>query len=273
MSENYTLPPNADPLLPSMHGTALDHYIEENIDSLAGVDSCVASRLYKRANMNSLQLQDRYDGDSVLISDYLRVRNDETLSLHPVVSQAVAERYHDQLLDDLVSTYHEQLLMEDGSSRELRPVPGYPEPALDGLNAEYDIAYLHPEFEIAPVERRGCDGREIRPASDYPIQIHDVLADLRAEGIVTNLAKSGCAACGHESGRELADRLRGEGHAVHGYAGIAAESHPDDPLLSVQDFGCSTWKTNDVIDLILDITGNHDFRSNVRVKKAGKLRC
>lgn len=233
MSKKLTLPPNADPLLPSMHGTALNHYIEANIDSLAGVDPFVASRLYKRANMNSLQLQNRYDGDPVLISDYLRVRNDETLSLHPVVSQAVAERYHDQLLDDLVNTHHEQLLMDDGTSPEFKPYPGYPEPALDGLNAGYDIAYLHPEFELTPVEDRDCDGRDIRPASDYPIQIHDILADLRAEGIVTNLAKSGCDACGHESGRELADRLRGEGYAVNGYAGIAAESHPKDPLLSV----------------------------------------
>lgn len=273
LKKNLTLPTNADPLLPSQHRTALDLYIAENIDSLAGVDPFIASRLSKRANMNSLQYQNRYDGDPVLVSDYLRVRKDETLALHPVVSQAVRERHHDQLLEDLVSTYHERLAGEHSTSSGLEPVPGFPEPALDGLNAGYDLGYLHPEFELAPAVDKDCDGRHIRPASDYPIQTHDILADLRAEGIVTNLAKSGCDVCGHEAGRELADRLRDDDYTVAGYAGIAAESHPEDLMVSVQAFSWSTLETTDVVDLVVDTAENHGFRSNVRVEKAGILRC
>lgn len=271
--ENLTLPPNAVPLLPSQHRTALNHHIEANIDSLSGVDSTVAGRLLSRANMNSLRLQNRYDGDPVLVSDYLRVRNDETLALHPVVRQAVAEKHHDRLLEDLVGVYHERLLEENGTSESLEPFPGFPEPALDGLNGGYDLAYFRPEFALPAVGDRDCIRRDLRPASDYPIQIHDILADLRTKGIVTNLAKSGCGACGHKSGRELAEKLRDEGYSVHGYAGIAALFHPENPLISVQDFDWSPWTTNDVVDQVMESIESHNFTSNVRVEKAGIYKC
>lgn len=124
--------------------------------------------------------------------------------------------------------------------------------------------------EIAEITKFVADRLE---GSDYPCRIQDILADLRAEGIVTNLAKSGCDACGHKSGRELADRLRSEGYTVHGYAGVAAESHPEDPLISVQNFVWSPWEISDVIDRVVDSAENHGFRSNVRVEKAGILKC
>lgn len=270
--EQLTLPPNAEPLLPSQHRTALNHHIETNIDSLAGVNSNVAGTLFDRANINSLELHNRPDGDPVLVTDYLRVREDDTLALHPVVCQVVAEEHHDQLLEDLVQAYHGRLIEENGTSRSLEPFPEFPEPALDGLNEGFDLAYRRPEFALAAVEDRNCDGRDLRPASDYPIQIHDILADLRAEGIVTNLAKSGCAACGHKAGHELANQLRTEGYTVRGYAGLAANAPPEEPVISVQDFDESSWTSGDVVDRVLDSAREHRFRSDIRVEKAGMLR-
>lgn len=270
--ESLTLPPNADPLLPSQHRTALNHHIEANINSLTGVNSDVAGTLFDRANINSLELQNRPDGDPVLVTDYLRVREDDKLALHPIVCQVVPQEHYDQLLEDLVQTYHDRLMEVNGTSRSLEPIPGFPEPALDGLNEGFDLAYLRPDLALAAVEDRNCDGRDIRPASDYPIQIHDILADLRGEGIVTNLAKSGCEACGHIEGYELADQLRNEGHTVSGYAGLAANTPPEEPLVSIQDFDESSWTSGDIVDLILDSADKHGFRSDIRVQKAGLLR-
>ncbi|WP_312908252.1 hypothetical protein [Natronosalvus caseinilyticus] len=267
-----TLPPNAEPLLPSQNRTAINHHIETNIDSLSGVHSAEAGRLFDRANMNSLELQNRFDVDPVLVADYLRVREDDTLALHPIVCQVVKEEHHDQLLDDLVRTYHDRLIQESGTSRNLEPVPGFPEPALDGLNEGIDLSHRRPEFAINAVEDMDCDGRDIRPATDYPIQVHDIFADLRKKGVVTNLAKSGCEACGHKAGHKLATRLRSEEYTVHGYAGIAASAHPERPLISVQGFDESSWESVDVVDLVLDRAREHSFQSDIKVQKAGILK-
>lgn len=267
-----TLPPNAEPLLPSQNRTAINHHIETNIDSLSGVHSAEAGRLSDQANMNSLELQNRFDGDPVLVTDYLRVRENDTLTLHPIVCQVVKEEHHDQLLEDLVRTYHDRLIQESGISRSLESEPGFPEPVLDGLNEGIDLSHLRPEFAINAVEGRSCDGRDLRPATDYPIQVHDIFADLRTRGIVTNLAKSGCEACGHKVGHELANQLRSEGYTAHGYAGIAASSHPKEPLISVQGFDESSWESVDVVDLVLDRAREHSFQSDITVKKAGILK-
>lgn len=273
MSKEYpTLPPNASPLLPSQLRTALNHWVDAHVDSLPGIDSAIAGTLSSRANVNSLEMQDRLDGDPVLISDYLRVRQDDTLTLHPVVSQVVESQYHDELLDELVDSYHDSLPEINGELRELEPSPGYPEPVLDGLNDGFDLAYGYPRLSIPPVESRGCDGREIRSEYAYPIEIHDTFTDLRAQGIVTNLAKSGCEVCGHEAGVEHADKLRAEGYTIHGYAGLAAKTPPEDPLISVQSFDESSWTDVDVVDHVLESAQRHDFRSEIQVEKAGILK-
>lgn len=263
-----SLPREAPPILPSQHRTEVDHHVASNIDSLTGVDAYDVNTLARQANMNSVVHQRRFDEDPVLVSDYLRIRNDTTLALHPAVSQVVPETDWDQLLRDLVRVYHERCRTGSGS---LEPVPGFSEPALTGLNEGYDLAYLRPEFEIAPAEDYDCDGREVLPTSDFSIQIHDVFADLRSKGIVTNLAKSACDACGHKAGRELADQLHADGHTVHGYAGIAAESIPEIPQISIQDFDWSSWESNDVLDLVLETAEAHDSSSMVRVNEAELL--
>lgn len=270
--QQLTLPPNAQPLLPSQHRTALNHHIEANINSLSGVDSDIAGTLFDRANINSLELQNRPDGDPVLVTDYLRVREDDTLALHPVVRHVVSEDHHDQLLEDLVRAYHGRLIEENGTSRSLEPVPGFPEPALVGLNNGFDLAYLRPEFALTDVDVGDCVGHDCRTPSAYPIQVHDILADLRAEGIVTSLVTLGCEACGHEAAHELADQLRNEGETVHGFAGIAAQTPAENPLISVESFDESQQTCGDIVDLVLDSAHNHSFRSSIRVMKAGLLR-
>jgi hypothetical protein len=208
----------------------------------------------------------------LLITDYLRVRHDETITLHPVVLQAVPKSHHNQLLNDIVKAYHDNLVNVNGTSQMLEPSVGVPGEAINGLNEGLDLAYPNPEFEIAPVVDRNCDGRHIRPATDYPIQVHDIFADLRSKEIVTNLAKSGCDACGHKAGYELANQLQSEGYTVHGYAGIAANTWPEDPLISVQDFDESSWQSGDIVDFVFDRAEKHDFRSNIRIEKAELLR-
>lgn len=212
------------------------------------------------------------DDHPLLITDYLRVRHDDTITLHPVVLQAVTTNHHNQLLDDIVKAYHDNLVDVGGTSQMLEPSLGVPGEAINGLNEGLALVYPNPEFEIAPVVDRNCDGRDLRPATDYPIQVHDIFADLRSEGIVTNLAKSGCDACGHKTGHELANQLRDEGYKVHGYAGIAANTWPEKPLISVQDFDESSWESGDIVDLVLKSADKHGFRSDIRVQKAGLLR-
>lgn len=270
--ENLTLPPNADPLLPSQHRTAINQHIETQIDSLTGVDSSVAGTLFDRANLNSLELQNRPDGDPVLVTDYLRVRADDTLALHPIVRQVVAEEHHDQLLKDLVQTYHDNLYERDGTTQFLEPFPGFPEPVLDALNEGYDVSFGRTEFALSDVADKHPSRRDQRSAPDYPIQVHDILADLRAEGIVTSLAESYCEACGLEAAQELADQLGEEGHSVHGYAGIVSTSPPDSVLITVQDFIESSLTSGDIVDLVWDSAHNHNFRSDIRVETANLLR-
>lgn len=270
--EDPTLPPNANPLLPSQNRTALNHWVDAHVDSLPGVDSAVAGTLFDRANINSLELQNRPDGDPVLVTDYLRVREDDTLALHPIVCQVVGEEYHDELLDELVDAYHDSLIEVNGEPRELEPCQGFDEPVLDGLNDGFDLAYRHPRFSLPPVEGRGCDGRDIRSAYAYPIEIHDILTDLRAQGVVTNLAMSGCEVCGHKAGVEHAEQLRAEGHSVYGYVGLAAKTPPEKPLISVQSFEESPWTDCDVVDILLDSAQRHSYRSEIWVKKAGILK-
>lgn len=268
--ERLTLPPNADPILPSQFNTAIDRYIQTNLEHLPGIDSAIAGKLSDRANVNSLEMQNRPDGDPVLVSDYLRVRADTTLALHPLVCDIVPQKHHDALLDSLVNAYHGHFIETRDSLRKLEPTPNYPEPVIDGLNEGLDLAYRHPKLELPNVEE--CSGNDGHQPSDYPIQIHDILTDLRTEGIVTNLAMSGCEKCGHEYGIKHATKLRSEGTTIHGYAGIAANSPPDNPLISVQDCDESSWSTGDVVDLVSKSAHDHLFRSNLRVRKAGMLR-
>lgn len=270
--ERLTLPPHANQLLPSRDRTEPDHHVSTNLDSLSGVDAIIADRLFKRANLGGYGGIHMPDDHPLLITDYLRVRHDNTLTLHPVVLQAVAKQHHNQLLDDIVKAYHDNLVEVNGTLQMLEPSLGVPGDAIKGLNQGLDLAYPYPEFEITPVVDRDCDGRDLRPATDYSIQVHDILADLRSEGIVTNLAKSGCDACGHKAGHELADQLRDEGHTVHGYAGIAASTWPEEPMISLQDFDESSWESGDIVDLVLDSADKHGFRSDIRVQKAGLLR-
>jgi hypothetical protein len=268
--ENLALPPNADPILPSMFSTEIQRHVQKNLEHLPGVNSAIADKLSERANMNSLQVQNRPEGNPVLVSDYLRVRADTTLTLHPLVCDIVPQKHHDALIDSLVNSYHGHFIETQDSLHKLEPLPNYPEPVLNGLSEEFDLAYRHPKLELPNVEE--CSGNDGHQPSDYPIQIHDILADLRAEGIVTNLAASGCEKCGHEYGIRYATKLRSEGITVHGYVGISANSPPENPRISVQDCDESSWSTGDVVDLVSKSAHDHQFRSNLRVRKAGMLR-
>lgn len=268
--ESLTLPPNADPILASMFSKERNRHVQTNLEHLPGVNSAVADTLSDRANMNSLEVQNRPEDNPVLVSDYLCIRTDSTLALHPLVCKIVAKEHHDTLLDSLVHAYHGHFIETRDSLHKLEPIPSFPEPVLDGLNEEFNLAYRRPKLELPVVE--DCNGNDERQPSDYPIQIHDILADLRVKGIVTNLAKSGCEKCGHENGIGYATKLRSEGITIHGYAGIAANSPPENPVISVQDCDESSWSTTDVVDLVLDSAHTHQFRSNLRVRKAGILR-
>ncbi|MFC7018558.1 MULTISPECIES: hypothetical protein [Haloarcula] len=182
----------------------------------------------------------------------------------------VAPEHHDALLDSLVNAYNGHFTETRDSLYKLEPIPNFPEPVLEGLNKEFDLAYRQPKLELPVVE--DCNGNDGYQPSDYPIQIHDILADLRLKGIVTNLANSGCEKCGHKNGIQYATELRNGGSTIHGYAGIAANSPPESPVISIQDCEESSLSTNDVVDLVLDSAHTHQFRSNLRVRKAGILR-
>lgn len=268
--EILTLPPNADPILPSMFSTEIERYVQTNLEHLPGINSAITDKLSERANMNSLEMQNRPEGNPVLVSDYLRVRTDTTLALHPLVCDLVPQKHHDTLLDNLVKTYYGHFLENRDSLHKLNSIPNSPEPVLDGLSEGFDLAYRQPRLELSDV--KNCNGNDGRQPNDYPIQIHDILADLRVKGIVTNLAKSGCEKCGHENGIRHATKLRNEGITIHGYAGIAANSPPENPMISVQDFDESSWSAMDVVDLVSDSAHDHQFRANLRVRKAGMLR-
>lgn len=258
---NLTLPPHSDQLLPTRDIEQSDLHVEVNLNSLAGVDEIIARRLFKRANRNNYGIHIPIK-DKLLVTDYLRVREDDTLSLHPIVCQAVPDYYHNELLDDIIEIYYDNL-------SDMYDVPGE---TINGLIEGFELVYPNPEIEIDPAVDQDCDGRQLRPASEYPIEIHDILADLRAEGFITNLAKSGCDACGHKAGRELANQLQGGGYTVHGYAGIAANTHPENPWISVQDFDESSWESGDIVDFVFNRAEKHDFRSDIRVEKAELLR-
>jgi len=252
---NTTLPPNAVPLLPSQHSTEIDLYVDSNLDSLAGVDDEIAETLSSHANENSMELQDRPYHNPVLVMDYLRVRNDESLTLHPIVCQAISEDYHDQLLEDLVKVYHGTLSEQKSVESGLKPFPGFPNSVLQGLNKGYDLAYKFPNYSVEVV------GHGDYSPFEYPIQLHDIFADLRSEGIVTSLIDTPSAQYEIDHAEELME----EGYEVNGYASVSPSAAPNEILISVQDSAQSNWSRHDVVDSVLDSAQQHDFISEISV--------
>lgn len=257
------LPPNVKPLLPSQARTAFDHYLESNLESLTGVTQRIADELFGYANEQELIVRDDPFGNPVLISDLLRMRTDQSLALHPKVCQLVAAEHLDELLDDIVGMYH--------NHGQLDPPLVYPEPVLGALNADYERAYQHPRFAIDGTVSDAGDVANLRSPHEYPIQVHDLLADFRADGIVTNLGQSDCEYCGLEAGSELAERLTDNGWSVKGYVGIDATSYPPEPVLVVQSYEPETLSDADLMLQTYSYARRLGFRSNLTVRKAGEL--
>lgn len=254
------LPSNVEPLLPSQARIDFVHYLSSNLDALTGVSETIADELSAYANEQELEIRNAPGGHPVFVSDLLRVRNDQKLTLHPKVCQLVPENAHNQLLDDVIRTYYD--------SGELNPPLAYPEPVLGALNEGCERVYPHPRLRLDGVEYNAGDEAELRDSSEYSIQIHDMLADLRAEGIVTNLGQSDCAYCGVNAGNELAADLTDDGESVKGYAGIDATSQPTAPELNVQSFDSEELTDADLVLRAYESARNHGIRSDVTVTKA-----
>lgn len=257
------LPPNVEPLLPSQARTAFDHYLESNLDTLTGITQRIADELFCYANEQELIVRDDPFGNPVLISDLLRMRTDQSLALHPKVCQLVADEHLDALLDDIVRTYHDH--------GQLDPPRVYPEPVLGALNANYQCAYQHPWFTLVGPRYGVGDEGSLRGPHKYPIQVHDVLADLRADGIVTNLGQSDCEYCGLEAGNELAERLTDDGQSVDGYVGIDATSQPTKPVVVVRSYEPETLSGADLVLQTYSYARRLRIRSDLTVRKAGEL--
>lgn len=254
---------NVEPLLPSQARIDFVHYLSSNLDELTGVSSKIADELSAYANEQELEIRNAPGGHPIFVSDLLRVRNDQKLTLHPKVCQLVPERAHDQLLDDVIQSYYD--------SGELNPPLAYPEPVLGALNEGCECVYQHPRLSLNGVEYNAGEESELRDSSEYSIQVHDMLADLRADGIVTNLGQSDCAYCGLNAGNELANDLIDGGNSVRGYAGIDATSQPTAPELIVQSFDSEELTDADLVLRAYESAGNHGIQSDLTVAKAKQL--
>ena len=146
------------------------------------------------------------------------MRNDQKLTLHLKVCQLVPENAHDKLLDDVVQTYYE--------SGELNPPLAYPEPVLDALNEGFERVYPHPRLRLNGVEYNAVEEAELRDSSEYSIQVHDMLADILVDGIVTNLGQSDYVYCGLNAGNELANDLIDDGEWGRGTLGLTERHCP-----------------------------------------------
>jgi hypothetical protein len=259
-TRDSNLPSNVEPLLPSQARINSEHYLSSNLGDLTGISTTTADELSAYANERELEIRNAPWGNPVFVSDLLRVRNDQKLTLHPKVCQLVPENAHNQLLDDVVQTYYD--------SGELNPPLAYPEPVLGALNEGSECVYPRPRLRLNGVEYNAGEEAELRESSEYSIQVHDMLGDLRADGIVTNLGQSDCAYCGLNAGNELANDLIDEGELVQGYAGIDATSQPAAPELIVQSFDSEELTDADLVLRAYESARKHGIRSDLTVTKA-----
>lgn len=260
---NSCLPPNTEPLLPSQARTSSYHYLTSNVAELAGLSEEIVDELTVYANELEWEIRDAPSMHHLLVSDLLRVRDDRTLTLHPKVCQLVPASSHDQLLDDVVQIYF--------NTGELYPPLVYPEPVLGALNEGCERAYQYSSFRLDGAEYNAGEEAAFRDSNEYPIQVHDMLSDLRADGIVTNLGQSDCAYCGLNAGNELANELVNDGNSVKGYAGIDATSQPTAPELTVQSFNQEELTDAELVLQAYEYAENHGIQSDLTVTKAKKL--
>lgn len=268
MSTNdFHLPQNTELLLPSQHRTAFNHYLDNNVDSLAGIDGETARTISNHAITNNVESRQRMDGDPTLISDLLRVRADETLTLHPFVLHTVEEQYLDLLLEDVVVAYEHNVSRPDGNRRPLHPVPTFPEPVLDALNNPAGLAYQHPQFSISKItfDRYPVIGDD--RSSWLPIEVYDILADLRADSIVTSVRGLNDERIDNVKAEGFAARLQSDGRDVHGLAEVSVEHRGSKPTILVDEFGEHSWNVGELIDTVFEARDNHSAEHDIRVKR------
>jgi hypothetical protein len=263
----FSLPRNAEPLLPSQHRTAFDHWLDANVDSLTGVDQTTADTISDRTIANNVEILDRMEADPTLVTDLLRVRADETLALHPYVLHVVDDQHLDQLLDDLIVAYERNVRVPSGERRPLVPHPGFPEPVLDALNDALGPSYQHPELSISEIGFDSSSDTDDDAQTTLPIKIHDIFSDLRADSIITCVSSPNDQRRGYTDGKEFAARLKKGGVSVRGYAEVSAESTHDKPTVFVGELGEQSWPEIELVDAVWDTAHRHNADSDVRVRK------
>lgn len=262
-STDTDLPPNVEPLLPSQARTSIDHYVDSNIESLRGMNHEVADKISGYANLQELEICDDPFGNPLLVSDLLRVRTDQHLALHPKVCQLVPSKHHDALLDDAVSVYYDK--------GNLNPPLYRPEPALAALNTNSPLAYQSPEYQVRILRTTETSAGNCHESHEYPIEVHDMLADLRSKSVVTGLGQTDCPYCGLEVAQELMEQISGRGTQVNGYAGVAATSPPNNPTIVVKGYESGSMSEPELFLNVCSLARNHGIRSDVTVKKSASV--